>query len=62
MKSIFLFLYRSDGISVALLGSSLFDTCTVGLTYTTLFFVVNISIELSPVTLISHWSNVEPFM
>ena len=31
---------------------SSFDTCTAELTCTTLFFVANISVELSPVTLI----------
>ena len=51
LKSVFLFLYHSNSISVAVLGSSYFDTCTLGLIYTASFFVANISIELSPVTL-----------
>ena len=34
MKSVLLFLYRSDDISASLLGSSLFDIGTVGVTYT----------------------------
>ena len=38
-SNIFLFLYHSDGILVALLGLvGLFDTCTVGLTYITCFY------------------------
>ena len=41
----------SDGILVVLLG---FDTCTVGLTYTTWFFVANNSLNLWPVTLIGE--------
>ena len=36
---------------LALVTCSLMYTCTVGLTYTTLFFVTNVSVELSPVTL-----------
>ena len=41
----------SDGILVVLLG---FDTCTVGLTYTTWFFVANNSLNLWLVTLIGE--------
>ena len=56
-----MFLYCSGGISVAVLGSSLFDTCTLELIYTTSLFVANISIELSPVTLISFTSKLDKF-
>ena len=52
---VFLFLHCSDGISVALLDYSLFDTCTVGLIYTAFFYAMKNSLKFWPITLMCSW-------